>query len=107
MFCELAEPLLRLEREKSKLAPSSGPEINSLDPKQPDKNPTPSRYNMVFKGVKLDPYRILEIYDIRNPGQQHAIKKLLRAGRGDKSFVQDITESRDALNRVLEMEEEK
>ena len=37
-------------------------------------------YRKEFKGVKLDPYRILRVYGINHPAQQHAIKKLLRAG---------------------------
>lgn len=65
-----------------------------------------THYNYEYKGIKLDPYRILFVYDICNPAQQHAIKKLLRAGESDKGYKQDIEEARDSLNRLLEMIEE-
>uniref|UniRef100_A0A6M3IL91 Uncharacterized protein n=1 Tax=viral metagenome TaxID=1070528 RepID=A0A6M3IL91_9ZZZZ len=41
-------------------------------------------YRYEYKGAKLDPYRILEVYSIAHPAQQHAIKKLLRAGKAYK-----------------------
>jgi hypothetical protein len=69
-------------------------------------NPTPKRYNMMLGDKKVDPYRILKLYGITDPGQQHAIKKLLRAGRSDKSWRQDMIESRDALQRSLDMDAE-
>ena len=65
-----------------------------------------SHYNFTYKGVKLDPYRIFDVYKIGNPAQQHAIKKLLRAGQSLKSLKQDIEETVITLNRWLEMLEE-
>lgn len=65
-----------------------------------------SYYNYTYKGIKLDPYRILDIYKITCPAQQHAIKKLLRAGNSVKELKQDITEVIDTLKRKLEMLEE-
>lgn len=65
---------------------------------------TPDYYNKVYKGIKLDPYRIAEIYGITDHAMFQALKKLLVAGqRGNKSVEQDITEARDALNRKIEM----
>jgi hypothetical protein len=60
-------------------------------------------YHFVYKGIKLDPYRILEVYGIVHPAQQHAIKKLLRAGRSVKTTVQDIDEVILSLQRWKEM----
>ena len=65
-----------------------------------------SHYKYSYKGIKLDPYRILDIYKITCPAQQHAIKKLLRAGNSVKELKQDITEVIDTLKRKLEMLEE-
>lgn len=65
-----------------------------------------SYYKYYYKGIKLDPYRILDIYKITCPAQQHAIKKLLRAGQSLKELKQDIKEVIDTLKRKLEMLEE-
>ena len=63
-------------------------------------------YRYEYKGIKLDPYRILDIYGIGHPAQQHAIKKLLRAGKAHKSLRQDVAEVVSTLNRWLEMMQE-
>ena len=60
-------------------------------------------YDYSYRGGKLDPYRILQIYGITNPAQQHAIKKLLRAGRSLKPLTQDIDEVMLTLQRWREM----
>lgn len=62
-----------------------------------------SYYKYSYKGIKLDPYRILSVYGITCPAQQHAIKKLLRAGNSVKDTKQDIQEVIDTLQRKLEM----
>ena len=60
-----------------------------------------SKYN------KLDIYRILSLYDVTDPCLQHAIKKLLCAGkRGVKNQTQDINEAMQSLKRFLEMQGE-
>ena len=60
-----------------------------------------SKYN------KLDIYRILSLYDVTDPCLQHAIKKLLCAGkRGAKNFLQDVNEAMQSLQRFLEMQGE-
>ena len=56
--------------------------IQALDP-----------YAATIGGVKADPYRILLAYNITHPAQQHALKKLLRAGRSHKPLAQDIDAS--------------
>lgn len=67
---------------------------------------TGAHYRYSFKGVKLDPYRIFSVYGVTDAPIQHAIKKLLRAGRGDKSLDTDVQESIDSLLRWQEMREE-
>lgn len=67
---------------------------------------TPEYYNKKSGGVKIDPYRILKLYDIKHPAIQHAIKKLLRFGRDHKNVEQDVNEVIEALQRFLEMEKE-
>ena len=60
-----------------------------------------SKYN------KLDIYRILKLYEVNDPCLQHAIKKLLCAGkRGVKNQTQDINEAILSLKRFLEMQGE-
>ena len=60
-----------------------------------------SKYN------KLDIYRILKLYEVNDPCLQHAIKKLLCAGkRGLKPQTQDINEAMQSLQRFLEMQGE-
>ena len=63
-------------------------------------------YRFSYKGVKLDPYRIFTVYEISHPAQQHAIKKLLRAGKSVKSLEQDIDEVMITLSRWKEMMKE-
>ena len=63
-------------------------------------------YQYSYKGIKLDPYRILSVYGVTCPAMQHAIKKLLRAGNSVKDLEQDIQEVIDTLKRKLEMLEE-
>lgn len=60
-------------------------------------------YRYTYKGVKLDPYRIFTVYQITHPAQQHAIKKLLRAGQSVKPLEQDIDEVILTLQRWKEM----
>ena len=60
-----------------------------------------SKYN------KLDIYRILKLYEVSDPCLQHAIKKLLCAGKRDvKKKTQDINEAILSLKRFVEMQGE-
>ena len=72
----------------------------------PGKHYRYEHYRYEYKGIKLDPYRILDVYGPLHPAQSHAIKKLLRAGKAHKSLRQDVTEVVLTLNRWLEMMEE-
>lgn len=69
-------------------------------------NPTAEYYNKLVGGKKVDVYRILKLYEITHPAQQHAIKKLLRAGNSDETLKEDVEETIDCLERMLEMLEE-
>lgn len=77
--------------------------INLEENNKKDKEDLGKHYRFSFKGIKIDVYRILEIFQITNPAQQHAIKKLLRAGKSIKSFSQDIDEVILTLERLKEM----
>lgn len=63
-------------------------------------------YKFTFQGLRIDPYRIFRIYGIGDPCQQHAIKKLLRAGCSIKSLEQDIDETILTLKRWKEILQE-
>jgi hypothetical protein len=63
-------------------------------------------YKYTYKDIKFDWYRIWDIMGITHGAEQQAIKKIARAGRGDKSIKQDLLEARDILDRRLEMLEE-
>ncbi len=65
-----------------------------------------AHYKFEYRGIKLDPYRIFEIYRITHSCQQHAIKKLLRAGKAHKTLRKDIEEVISTCNRWLEMMDE-
>ena len=93
-----ADGLVAVERDPSGLALSDTARVGSADSGQ--------HYRYSYRGVKLDPYRIIDAYGITHPAQQHAIKKLLRAGKSVKSLRQDIQEVQDALTRWLEMLDE-
>lgn len=67
----------------------------------------PKFYPYTYKGIRLDPYRIADVYGITNHAQFSALKKVLCAGgRGAKNREQDIREAIVALERMLEMAEE-
>lgn len=65
---------------------------------------TPNYYGAKCKcGAKIDPYVVCDSYDgVQLSAHHHAIKKLLRAGQGHKSFTQDISEVIDTLVRLQE-----
>jgi len=64
-----------------------------------------SHYKKDVSHLKMiDVYRVLKLFDVNDPCEQHAIKKILCAGiRGNKSHEQDIMEAIDSLNRSLQM----
>jgi hypothetical protein len=71
----------------------------------------PEKHNHYFKNVShlnyIDVYRLIELYDITCPVQQHILKKSLAAGkRGAKDQVRDVQDIADSANRWLQMREE-
>lgn len=64
-------------------------------------------YRYMYRGIKLDPARICDIYGVQSLLIGQAIKKLLVAGkRGMKSREQDLKDVLCAVTRELEMIEE-
>lgn len=73
--------------------------------------PKSELYSHYYKDVshlkQVDVYRIISLFEIADPCLQHALKKVLAAGkRGAKDPKQDIKEAIDTLQRKLEMLEE-
>lgn len=55
----------------------------------------------------IDVYRILDLYGVTHPALQHAVKKLLCAGkRGTKDYRRDLCEAMDSIDRALQMADE-
>lgn len=60
-------------------------------------------YNIPFRGITMDPYLVLELFQITDPAIQQAIKKLLRCGRKHKDADQDCEETITSLVRRREV----
>lgn len=78
----------------------------ALDSEEQEKAATAvygGHYKYDYKGIRLDPYRILKVYGITEAPQQHAIKKLLRCGKSVKDQCQDIDEVIETLQRWKQM----
>lgn len=70
-----------------------------------NENPTPDYYGAIYKGVKLDYYRIEDLYKLTGP-RGHAVKKLLRGLNKDDGVntEQELIEViRGQLNRWEQM----
>lgn len=77
----------------------------------PHKYPNDTTFSHYVKDVtklkKLDVYRVLELFEVKSPAIQHAIKKLLAAGKGgSKSMEKDIEEAIISLERWQDMRSE-
>ena len=69
------------------------------------------KYGHYFKDVshlkKIDVYRVIDLWEITDPALQHALKKVLAAGkRGAKNQSQDVAEAIDSLVRFQDMQAE-
>lgn len=76
-----------------------------------ERNGEDQKHNHYFRDVshltKVDPYRIIELYNVTNPCLQHILKKALCAGnRGHKDMIRDLEDIRDTIERALEMYDE-
>lgn len=59
--------------------------------------------NSVGESIIVDVYDVLNAFTVTDPAIAHAIKKLLAPGtRGNKSLVQDLTESIKSVERAIE-----
>lgn len=66
-----------------------------------------AHYRYEYDNVKLDPARIIVLYDAHHPMQQAIVKKSLCAGqRGKKDLIEDIDDIICAAERWKEMIEE-
>lgn len=74
-------------------------------------NKSGSKYLRELKGVnngRVDVYAVLVMFDVQCPARQHAIKKLLCSGiRGKGDVTQDLREARDAIDRAIQLAEER
>lgn len=78
----------------------------SFTVKKANKDPG-AHYRYTYKGIKLDPFRICQIYEVYDFPLQTIIKKALRAGeRGQKSKRQDLLDIISAAERAIEMLDE-
>lgn len=67
-----------------------------------------NKYVRQINGVDVDVYDILHAFNVTNPGDQHAIKKLLMPGqRGHKDSIKDRIEALEAIERAIALEETK
>jgi hypothetical protein len=67
-----------------------------------------SKYRKTIRAETVDVYDVLNAYAVTCPALQHAIKKLLMPGlRGGKDTLQDLREAREALDRAIELEQER
>lgn len=82
-------------------------------PPSPQSSHSGQEYKRRIKGVDglaavIDVYNIIEAYAVRCPGRQQALKKILCAGSRDKATtIQDLREAVDALERAIELEEQR
>lgn len=63
-------------------------------------------YGVVFNGVKLDPYRVADAFQITHPALAQALKKLLRCGAKHKTAEEDVREVMSSCQRFLDMKAE-
>ena len=65
-----------------------------------------SHYRNEFKGVKVDVYRVLQIFGVTDPVAQHIVKKLLRGTKKGHDEITVWNEVFQACERKKEMIEE-
>ena len=70
-----------------------------------------TKYDRPIKGAKdgtIDVYAVIETFDVQCPARQHAIKKLLCSGiRGKGNAIQDLKETKVAIDRAIKLQEER
>lgn len=81
-------------------------------PPRPEEKGAEKYWHMIYpvlgddNPIVVDVYCVLDAFDVRNAGLQHAIKKLLCPGkRGVKPAIKDIEEAIVSLKRAVYMEQ--
>lgn len=66
---------------------------------------TPDYYNKVFKGVKIDPYRIASLYNFKGGPREHILKKVLRgtdkAGQQEQELIDELRGQLDRWEQMV------
>ena len=70
------------------------------------KEDTGAHYRIYFRGGKLDPYRIVELYDVPRGPMEQICKKSLRGAKKGHTLKKVFQEIIDAATRGIEMIEE-
>jgi len=60
-------------------------------------------YRHIYRGIKVDPYRICQIYDMGGGPREHMTKKLLRGTSKGHDEMQLLDELQCSLDRWREM----
>ena len=85
--------------EHDEIVYTSSQYVEAIEKEVPDLKDVRSKYDVQIvgkDGVKttVDVYRVLNAFEVHDAATQHAIKKLLAAGkRGHKDYVQDLKEA--------------
>lgn len=67
-----------------------------------------NKYVRTVPAMSIDVYDVLVAFNVTCPARQHAIKKLLCAGiRGKGDAKQDLKEAIQAIERAVELEQER
>lgn len=67
-----------------------------------------NKYQKRIRTETVDVYDVLNAYNVTCPAVAHAVKKLLMPGqRGAKNKLQDLAEARQALDRAIQLEDER
>lgn len=91
---------------KIRIKPGQEIKLDELDSK-PTIDDTGSHYRFEYKGIKLDPYRISQIYGMKSFAMMTILKKCLCAGnRGHNSYREDLLDIINAAQREIEIIDE-
>ena len=98
--------------EHDKIVYTSSQYVEAIEKEVPELKDVRNKYDVQIvgkDGVKttVDVYRVLNAFDVHDAATQHAIKKLLAAGkRGHKDCVQDLKEAIASIElAILEWEQ--
>ena len=97
--------------EQLDVTPEEDEAWNELERRQEDRRQPigepPSKYHRMVNGEWVDVYDVLTAFEVTNPADAHAIKKMLLPGlRGAKGSIQDRREAIQSLERAIQIEQE-